>query len=30
VRAVKDIALSADGRVLYAATYGAGVFRLDL
>jgi photosystem II stability/assembly factor-like uncharacterized protein len=30
VRAVKDIALSADGRVLYAATYGAGVARIDL
>jgi hypothetical protein len=27
-RAVKGIALSADGSVLYAATYGAGVFRL--
>jgi photosystem II stability/assembly factor-like uncharacterized protein len=28
IRAVRDLALSADGSVLYAATYGAGVFRL--
>lgn len=29
-RAVTDLALSADGRTLYAGTTGAGVFRLDL
>lgn len=28
IRAVRDLALSADGSVLYAATYGAGVWRL--
>jgi photosystem II stability/assembly factor-like uncharacterized protein len=29
-RAVMDLAISGDGRVLYAATWGEGVFRLDL
>jgi photosystem II stability/assembly factor-like uncharacterized protein len=29
-RAVMDLAISADGRVLYATTWGEGVFRLDL
>ena len=29
-RAVTDLAISADGKVLYATTWGEGVFRLDL
>jgi len=29
-RAVMDLAISADGKVLYATTWGEGVFRLDL
>ncbi len=30
MRAVTDLAISASGKVLYAATWGEGVFRLDL
>jgi hypothetical protein len=30
VEAVRHLAISADGRVLYAATSGEGVFQLEL
>lgn len=30
IKAVKDLAISSDGKILYAATMGGGVYRLPI